>query len=185
MITHQVTTQQETTGADVLLRAAAGRGVSVCFANPGTTEMPLVTALDRTPGLRAVLGLHENVCTGAAYGYARITRHAPLTLLHRGPEPPGDEAGRDAPRRRVDTDAVERVAREVRAANGQVIFILGGDGLSRAAQHAAGRIAAATGTVLYSETFPARAERGGGLPSVDRLPYFPEAAVQALRPATA
>src|SRR5215469_13785557 len=85
MITDQVATQRETTGADVLLRAAAGRGVSVCFANPGTTEMPLVTALDRTPGMRAVLGLHENVCTGAADGYARIARHAALTLLHLGP----------------------------------------------------------------------------------------------------
>src|SRR5581483_5522023 len=85
MINGQVTTQKETTGADVLLRAAVGRGVSVCFANPGTTEMPLVTALDRTPGMRAVLGLHENVCTGAADGYARITGHAALTLLHLGP----------------------------------------------------------------------------------------------------
>src|SRR6185437_5601353 len=109
----------------------------------------------------------------------------PADLQQRtAPGPPAGEPARDAPRRRVDTDAVERVAREVRAAAGQVIFILGGDGLSRAAQHAAGRAAAAAGAVLYSETFPARAERGGGLPPVDRLPYFPEAAVQVLRSAT-
>ena len=42
----------------------------MCFANPGTTEMWLVAALDANPGIRACLGLHEAVCTGAADGYA-------------------------------------------------------------------------------------------------------------------
>ena len=73
------------TGAESLMLAAAQAGVRVCFANPGTTEMPLVSALDRVPGIRAVLGLHENVCTGAADGYARITGNAAMTLLHLGP----------------------------------------------------------------------------------------------------
>ncbi|HKS99274.1 MAG TPA: thiamine pyrophosphate-binding protein, partial [Rugosimonospora sp.] len=73
------------TGAEALVRTAAGCGVQVCFANPGTTEMPLVLALDRVPGVRAVLGLHENVCTGAADGYARIAGQAAMTLLHLGP----------------------------------------------------------------------------------------------------
>src|SRR5882757_5098512 len=73
------------TGAERLVRAAARSGVQVCFANPGTTEMPLVAALDQVPGVRAVLGLQENVCTGAADGYARITGHAAMTLLHLGP----------------------------------------------------------------------------------------------------
>ncbi len=44
--------------------------VDVCFANPGTTEMWLVAALDKAPGIRACLGLQEAVCTGAADGYA-------------------------------------------------------------------------------------------------------------------
>jgi acetolactate synthase-1/2/3 large subunit len=73
------------TGAESLLATAAGAGVELCFANPGTTEMPLVLALDRTPGLRAVLGLHETVVTGAADGYARIAGKPALTLLHLGP----------------------------------------------------------------------------------------------------
>src|SRR5581483_1436514 len=47
--------------------------------------MPLVAALDRVSGVRAVLGLHENVCTGAADGYARITGQAAMTVLHLGP----------------------------------------------------------------------------------------------------
>ena len=72
-------------GAERLIETAAGHGLEVCFANPGTTEMPLVNALDTAPGLRAVLGLHENVCTGAADGYARIAEKPALTLLHLGP----------------------------------------------------------------------------------------------------
>jgi acetolactate synthase-1/2/3 large subunit len=276
MSTDHSTVQKEATGADVLLRVAVDRGVSVCFANPGTTEMPLVTALDRTPGLRAVLGLHENVCTGAADGYARIARHAALTLLHLGPglanglanlhnarrahspvvnvvgdhmswhrsfdapltsdiaalartvgahheirDPaaiaavtrraiddaqdngrvstlvvPADlqqlavpeqdgEPSRYARQRGVDAGTVERVAREMRAAGPNGVLILGGGALSRAGQRAAGRISLATGAAVYSETFPARAERGGGLPPADRLPYFPEAAIKALGHATA
>lgn len=73
------------TGADSLIRTALGGGVHVCFANPGTTEMPLVAALDRAPGIRAVLGLFEGVCTGAADGYARIAGRPALALLHLGP----------------------------------------------------------------------------------------------------
>jgi acetolactate synthase-1/2/3 large subunit len=61
-----------------------------------------------------------------------------------------------------------------------VVLLLGRNALSRRAQEAAGRIAARTGATLYSETFPARAERGGGLPAIDRLPYFPETAIKAL-----
>jgi len=74
-----------TTGATALLEAASAAGVGICFANPGTTEMPLVAALDRVPAIRAVLGLFEGVCTGAADGYARLTRRPALTLLHLGP----------------------------------------------------------------------------------------------------
>ena len=49
----------------------------MCFANPGTTEMPLVAALDAEPRMRAVLGLFEGVCTGAADGYARLSVPSP------------------------------------------------------------------------------------------------------------
>ncbi len=72
-------------GAERVIQAATAHGLEVCFANPGTTEMPLVNALDTVPGIRAVLGLHENVCTGAADGYARIAGKPALTLLHLGP----------------------------------------------------------------------------------------------------
>ena len=72
-------------GAQCLLQTAADAGVSVCFANPGTTEMPLVAALDAVPDIRAVLGLFEGVCTGAADGFGRMTGRPALTLLHLGP----------------------------------------------------------------------------------------------------
>lgn len=266
----------DVTGADALVRAAAHSGAEVCFANPGTTEMPLVAALDRVPGVRAVLGLHENVCTGAADGYARITGKAALTLLHLGPglanglanlhnarrantpvvNVVGDHTSwhlpHDAPltsdiaalaktvgtvhtvtdrasigeatrtafddahrllgvstlivpadhqqelrpeqpakpvsapsHASVGGNTVEAAAARLRAAGSRAVLLLGGNALSRAGQEAAGRIAANTGLTLYSETFPARAERGGGLPAIDRLPYFPETAAAVLREAPA
>ena len=72
-------------GAESLVRTARAAGLEICFANPGTTELPLVAALDREPGIRAVLGLFEGVCTGAADGYARMADRPALTLLHLGP----------------------------------------------------------------------------------------------------
>src|SRR3712207_951219 len=72
-------------GAESLIRTAVDAGVDLCFANPGTTEMPLVAALDAVPGMRSVLGLFEGVCTGAADGYGRMARKPALTLLHLGP----------------------------------------------------------------------------------------------------
>ncbi len=72
-------------GAESLIRTALASGVEVCFANPGTTEMPLVAALDAVPGMRAILGLFEGVCTGAADGYGRMRETPALTLLHLGP----------------------------------------------------------------------------------------------------
>jgi acetolactate synthase-1/2/3 large subunit len=73
------------TGAATLIETAVSAGVEVCFANPGTTEMPIVAALDHAPGLRAVLCLFEGVCTGAADGWARMTGRPAATLLHLGP----------------------------------------------------------------------------------------------------
>ena len=261
-----------TIGAATVLRAAASAGASVCFANPGTTEMPFVGALDAGVGIRAVLGLFEGVCTGAADGYGRMVQRPATTLLHLGPglanglanlhnarraRTPilnivGDHASwhlkYDAPL----TSDIESLARpvsgwyrSVASANllwqdtldgmhaamsrpGQVatlvvpvdfqqqsappqtrseaspqsapgfdeacvseahrvlrsgrkaVLLLGDRALSERGQVAAGRIAAVSGARLFSETFPARTERGGGLPDIDRLPYFPEAAISAL-----
>lgn len=287
-MTHPIPPDLPPTGAVVALQAAADAGITVCFANPGTTEMPLVGALDQVTGMRAVLGLFEGVCTGAADGYGRMLGRPACTLLHLGPglanglanlhnarraRTPivnlvGDHASwhlkYDAPltsdiaslARPVSawyrsvasasqlwqdtTDAVQastaapgcvttlvlpvdfqqlpapaqqrraeaplaapaafdegRVATVHEAVRetalgtdpgdgrpaGKLVFLLGDRALSQRGQRAAGRIAAATGARLYSETFPARTERGGGLPDIDRLPYFPEPAIAALKDA--
>ena len=72
-------------GAESLMRTARDAGIDVCFANPGTTEMPLVVALDAVSGIRPVLGLFEGVCTGAADGFGRMAGRPAMTLLHLGP----------------------------------------------------------------------------------------------------
>ena len=72
-------------GAESLARTLVGGGVDVCFANPGTSEMHFVAALDRVEGIRCVLGLFEGVVTGAADGYARMADRPAATLLHLGP----------------------------------------------------------------------------------------------------
>jgi acetolactate synthase I/II/III large subunit len=72
-------------GAESLVRTLVAGGVDVCFANPGTSEMHFVAALDRVEGMRCVLGLFEGVVTGAADGYFRMKNSPASTLLHLGP----------------------------------------------------------------------------------------------------
>jgi len=72
-------------GAESLIRSLVAAGVRVCFANPGTSEIHLVAALDRVPEMRSILGLFEGVVTGAADGYARMSEVPACTLLHLGP----------------------------------------------------------------------------------------------------
>ncbi len=258
-------------GAEALVRTAVEAGLEICFVNAGTTELPLVTALDAVPGIRAVLGLFEGVCTGAADGYGRMAGKPALTLLHHGPglangianlhnarrartplvnligehvtwhiaadsplttdiaalaapvsswvrtarsarELPADLAdaiahsrtGRvasmiipmdclsgeapgaaepgpitsPAPPSGVAVAGAARVLRSSRPA----AMLLGSYALGRRGLQAAARISAATGCSLLCETFPARLERGSGLPVVEKLPYFPEQAIARLSP---
>ena len=71
-------------GAQALMKTLADAGVTVCFSNPGTSEMHFVAALDHEPRMRAVLTLFEGVATGAADGYARMAGKPAATLLHLG-----------------------------------------------------------------------------------------------------
>jgi acetolactate synthase-1/2/3 large subunit len=73
------------TGAESLARTLVACGVDVCFANPGTSEMHFVAALDHVRELRAILCLFEGVATGAADGYGRMAGKPAATLLHLGP----------------------------------------------------------------------------------------------------
>ena len=255
-------------GAESLLRTAAAAGIRVCFANPGTTELPLVAAFDSDSGIRPILCLFEGVCSGAADGYARMSGDPAMTLLHLGPgfangianfhnarrarsaifNVIGDHAswhlasdpplasdieslarpvsgwlrsadprgplGRDAaeaiaaarsgtiatliaphdaqlvegaavetveeppPVPQASSAAIEASARLLSQA-GKGALLLGGEGLSERGLRAAARVAAATGCTLWCDTFPTRLERGGDLPPVERVPYFPEGAIEA------
>jgi acetolactate synthase I/II/III large subunit len=258
-------------GARALLRTLVDAGVNVCFANPGTSEMHFVAALDDAPEMHGVLALFEGVATGAADGYARMSGRPAAVLMHLGPglanglanlhnarraRSPvvaivGDHATYhkrfDAPlesdieslarstggwfrasrkTRDIASDAADAVAAAMgppgriatlvlpadvswgegaaiasvhppaaplpvadailstvaaalRSGEPAVLF-LGGRALRERGLVAAARIAAATGAAMLCETFPARLERGAGLPALDRLPYFAEQATARL-----
>lgn len=258
-------------GAQALIATLADHGVQVCFANPGTSEMHFVAALDSVPETRGVLALFEGAATGAADGYARIAGRPAAVLVHLGPglanglanlhnarraRVPvvvvvGDHAtyhkrydaplesdiealagtvsgwvrrsgstadvGADTaaavaaardreavatlilpadvswsrgavttaataePRPPVvaDAAAVERAAAVLRSGEPTVV-LTGGHAAGGAGLTAAARIAEATGARWFCETFPARLERGAGVPAVDRLGYFAEAATAQL-----
>jgi acetolactate synthase-1/2/3 large subunit len=71
-------------GAESLVNTLADQGVEICFANPGTSEMHFLAALEN-PRMKSVLCLFEGVCTGAADGWYRMKDRPASTLLHLGP----------------------------------------------------------------------------------------------------
>ncbi len=76
-------------------------------------------------------------------------------------------------------DALEPAAAALTGGEPCVVLI-GGDATRRDGLEAAGRIAAATGARVLCETFPARLERGAGVPAVERLAYLGEMAAAQL-----
>jgi acetolactate synthase I/II/III large subunit len=72
-------------GAEALIQTLVVGGIETCFANPGTSEIHIVAALDRITEMHCLLGLFEGVVTGAADGYARMAEKPACTLLHLGP----------------------------------------------------------------------------------------------------
>lgn len=71
-------------GAETLVATLVEQGVDICFANPGTSEMHFLAALEN-PRMRSVLCLFEGVATGAADGWYRMKDTPASTLLHLGP----------------------------------------------------------------------------------------------------
>ena len=72
-------------GAATLVKTFLKNGVDTVFANPGTSEMHFVAALDGHPEMNCVLCLFEGGTTGAADGYYRMKRDVAGTLLHLAP----------------------------------------------------------------------------------------------------
>lgn len=256
--------------AELLLKTVHNAGIEICFANYGTTEIPIVEAFDTVNGIRPVMCLYEGVCAGAADGWARMKVKAAMTLLHLGPglanalsilhnarraaTPVFNLVGEHDswhvqadPPLAMDIDALsgtvsgwcrrieepgetaEGAARAVAAANsgqiatlifphnfqtakansgrmpvyqpempqldldkikkaaalltggGKVGLLLGGKALSAEGLRIAARIEAKSNCDLLAPTFPARIERGGGLPNLKRLPYFAEAEADFLK----
>jgi len=79
----------------------------------------------------------------------------------------------------VEDGAVVRAADWIRH-GGTTVLLLGGDALLGPSLRLAGAIAVRTGVRLMAESSIARMERGRGRPDVQRVPYAPGAAVQAL-----
>lgn len=72
-------------GSQSTIKALLASDISICFGNPGTSEMHFLAALDQIKGIRCVLGLHESIVTGAADGYYRLSGKPAVTLLHLAP----------------------------------------------------------------------------------------------------
>jgi acetolactate synthase I/II/III large subunit len=72
-------------GAESLVKTMLASGVDTCFANPGTSEMHFVAALDTHPDMRCILCLFEGGTSGAADGYFRMKRKPAATMLHLAP----------------------------------------------------------------------------------------------------
>lgn len=256
-------------GAETVIKTACEAGIEVCYANAGTTEIPLLLAMDKYPGIKTVLCLFEGVCTGAADGYGRMLGAPAMTLLHLGPgfangianlhnarraktpllnvigehttwhipvDPPlnmkledlvktasdwqrtnskPEELSQDTidaihaayhnqiasliiphnhqiaradcnitklPRNiyePVDLKHIESVGDEIKKTE-KTAFFLGGGALRKNNLEIISRIQAITGCGLFTETFPGYIDRGGGLPFVEKIPYFPEDAKKLL-----
>jgi acetolactate synthase-1/2/3 large subunit len=258
-------------GAQALLRTLTASGVTACFANPGTSEMHFVAALDVVPELRGVLCLFEGVATGAADGFGRMTGRPAVVLLHLGPglgngianlhnarrantpviavvgdhatyhkrfdaplesdigalagavsswvrrparsadvaadaadaiaaalTPPGhvatlilpadtswsdDAIAAPPPAVRPPSPVADQTLAGAAAAlrSGEpCVLLLGGTALRRPGLEAASRIVVGGHARVLGETFPARLERGAGIPPLERLAYLAEFAAAQL-----
>jgi acetolactate synthase-1/2/3 large subunit len=83
------------------------------------------------------------------------------------------------PREAVSAAMLDTVATVLRSGE-RTAFLLGGSALTARAIGAASRISQATGAEVLGETFPARIERGAGVPVIQRLAYLAEMAAGQL-----
>jgi benzoylformate decarboxylase len=72
-------------GKQAFLQILRQEGVSVMFGNPGTTELPLMDGLARSPGIRYVLALQEGVAIAMANGYAQASGGLGAVNVHVSP----------------------------------------------------------------------------------------------------
>jgi acetolactate synthase-1/2/3 large subunit len=80
----------------------------------------------------------------------------------------------------ASSEAIDQVAAALRSGR-KTLILIRGTALKDRGLHAAGRIAAATGTRIACDTFAPRCRRGAGLVSIERIPYFAEQIVQFMQ----
>ena len=78
------------------------------------------------------------------------------------------------PERAVVADAEVAATADLLRSGKQCLILLGGAATREPALLAASRIGVGSGATLLVETFPARLERGAGLPAIERLGYLAE-----------
>jgi acetolactate synthase-1/2/3 large subunit len=78
------------------------------------------------------------------------------------------------PKRALVADAEVAAIAEALRSGEQCLILLGGAATREPALRAASRIGVGSGARLLVETFPARLERGAGLPAIDRMAYLAE-----------
>lgn len=70
------------TGAEILIEVLRSEGVRHVFGNPGSTELALIDAVERSGDIRYVLGLHESCVIPMADGYAQATGRPAFVNVH-------------------------------------------------------------------------------------------------------
>ncbi len=126
---------------------------SVAPAQVGTDTAAAVAAARDAPGRVATLILPADVSWGDGGAPA-----APGTP--REPRP-------------VPSETVREIAKVLRGGE-PVAVLVGGAACREPGLRAVSRIGRATGATTFAETFPARLERGAGLPGIERLGYLAE-----------
>jgi acetolactate synthase-1/2/3 large subunit len=87
----------------------------------------------------------------------------------------GSPAGKCAvPERTIVADAEVAGIADVLRSGEQCLLLIGGAATREPALRAASRVGVGTGAKLLVETFPARLERGAGLPAIERVGYLAE-----------
>ncbi|MQF69400.1 thiamine pyrophosphate-binding protein [SAR202 cluster bacterium AD-804-J14_MRT_500m] len=70
------------TGRQALMEVLQAEGVEYVFGNPGTSESPIMEALEHYPGIRYVLATQEGVAMGMADGLATASGKPAFVNLH-------------------------------------------------------------------------------------------------------
>lgn len=70
------------TGKEALVRMLLAQGVEYIFGNPGTSETPLMDALQEYPQVQYIQALQEGTAVGLADGYARATGRPAFANIH-------------------------------------------------------------------------------------------------------